>query len=204
MSTPDTSAQQPSKLREYLPWITLLALLFVARSSFANHYVVPSSSMESTLVPGDRVFVDMTAYGVRVPYTETVLLARGEPARGDVVLLPSPADGTRLIKRIVGVAGDRVTIVGGHLSLNGEPAAVDPLGTHEQIGRHRVRVNLQSGGGPNIDLVIPGGHVFVVGDHRGNSFDSRMFGLVRKQSVYARAEGVYWRSGAGVVWKDLN
>ena len=204
MSATHASSRQPSKFREYLPWITLLALMLVARSSFANHYVVPSGSMESALVPGDRVFVDMTAYGVRVPFTETVVLARGEPARGDVVLLPSPDDGTRLIKRIVGVEGDRVSIVDGHLSLDGEPVAVDRLGSHEQIGRHRVRVNLQSGGGPDVDLVIPGGHVFVVGDHRGNSFDSRMFGLVRKQSVYARAEGVYWRSGAGVVWKDLN
>lgn len=203
MSAPDTSAQHTSKVREYLPLIALLALMFVARSSFANHYVVPSGSMESALVPGDRVFVDMTAYGVRVPFTETVVIERGQPGRGDVVLLPSPADGTRLIKRIVGVEGDRVTIVDGRLSLDGEPAAVDPLGAYEQIGRHRVRVNLQSGGGPDIDLVIPSGHVFVVGDHRGNSYDSRMFGLVREQSVYARAEGVYWRSAEGVVWKDL-
>lgn len=203
MSAPAPSAQRTSKLREYLPMIALLALMFVARSSFANHYVVPSGSMESALVPGDRVFVDMTAYGVRVPFTETVVISRGEPARGDVVLLPSPADGTRLIKRIVGVEGDRVTIVAGRLSLNGVPATVGPSGAYEQIGRHRVLVNLQSGGGPDVDLVIPEGHVFVVGDHRGNSHDSRMFGLVREQSVYARAEGVYWRSGEGVVWKDL-
>lgn len=203
MSTPVTSAQRTSKLREYLPLIAMVALMLVGRSSFANHYVVPSGSMESALVPGDRVFVDMTAYGVRVPFTETVVLARGEPARGDVVLLPSPTDGTRLIKRIVGVAGDRVTMVDGRLSLDGQPAAVDSFGNHEQIGTHRVLVNLQSGGGPDIDLVIPQGHVFVVGDHRGNSLDSRMFGLVREQSVYARAEGVFWRSGEGVVWKDL-
>lgn len=203
MSAPETSARQTSKLREYLPMIALLALMFVARSSFANHYIVPSGSMESALVPGDRVFVDMTAYGVRVPFTETVVIARGEPGRGDVVLLPSPADGTRLIKRIVGVEGDRVTIVDGRLSLNGETTTVDPLGAYEQIGSHRVLINLQSGGGPDIDLVIPDGHVFVVGDHRGNSHDSRMFGLVREQSVYARAEGVYWRSGEGLVWKDL-
>ncbi|GHA86139.1 signal peptidase I [Cognatilysobacter bugurensis] len=204
MHTKDKATRRSAQLREVLSLLGLVGLMFVARSSFANHYVVPTGSMEGTLVPGDRVVVDMSAYGLRVPYTEIVLVERDTPTPGDVVLLPSPADGTRLIKRVVGAAGDHVAIRDGHLILNGKPAALDAAGRVERIGRQQVPVKLVSGGGPDVELVVPPGHVYVVGDHRGSSFDSRMFGLVPQTSVYARAQGVFWRSGEGPVWKDLH
>ena len=204
MQSRNPATRRSSKLREYLPLLALVGLMLVARTSLANHYVVPSGSMERTLVPGDRVVVDMSAYGLRVPYTDTVLIERDRPQPGDVVLLPSPADGTRLIKRVVGVAGDHVVFRNGHLTLNGQPAALGGRGVVEQIGDQRVSVNLASGGGPDVDLVVPPGHVYVVGDHRGNSLDSRMFGLAPETSVYARALGVFWRSGEGPVWRSLN
>ena len=204
MQNSNPATRRSGKLREYLPLLALVGLMLVARTSLANHYVVPSGSMERTLIPGDRVVVDMSAYGLRVPYTDTVLLERDRPQPGDVVLLPSPADGTRLIKRVVGVAGDHVVFRNGHLTLNGQPAALDGRGGVEQIGDQRVSVNLTSGGGPDVDLVVPPGHVYVVGDHRGNSLDSRMFGLAPEKSVYARALGVFWRTGEGPVWRSLN
>lgn len=204
MQTRNPATRRSGKLREYLPLLALVGLMLVARTSLANHYVVPSGSMERTLVPGDRVVVDMSAYGLRVPFTDTVLLDRERPRPGDIVLLPSPADGTRLIKRVVGVAGDHVVFRNGHLTLNGKPAALDGRGTVEQIGAQRVSVNLTSGGGPDVDLVVPPGHVYVVGDHRGNSLDSRIFGLAPEKSVYGRALGVFWRSGEGPVWRALN
>jgi signal peptidase I len=204
MQSKNPGTRLSGKLREYLPMLALVGLMLFARTSLANHYVVPSGSMESTLVPGDRVVVDMSAYGLRVPYTETVLLERDRPQPGDVVLLPSPADGTRLIKRVVAVAGDHVVFRNGHLTLNGKPAALDESGVVEQIGDQRVSVNLVSGGGPDVELVVPPGHVYVVGDHRGNSLDSRMFGLAPEKSVYARAVGVFWRSGEGPIWRSLN
>ena len=203
MPTTDARTRRSALLREYLPLLVLVGLIFITRTSFANHYVVPSGSMEGTLVPGDRVVVDMSAYGLRLPYTKVVLVERDSPQPGDVVLLPSPVDGTRLIKRVVGVAGDHVAFRDGHLRLNGRPAALDERGLVEQIGSQRVAVKLTSGGGPDVELVVPPGHVYVVGDHRGNSLDSRVFGLVPEDSVYARALGVYWRSGEGPVWNDL-
>jgi signal peptidase I len=190
------------RLRDWLPTLALLGLLFVTRASLANHYVVPSGSMEPTLQPGDRVFVDMSAYGLRVPYTETVLVERGRPQRGDVVLLPSPATGDRLIKRIVGIAGDRVTLHGGRLAIDGMPAAGGD-GRTERIGVEVVPLNLAHGGGPDVDVVVPEGHVLVVGDNRGNSLDGRMFGFVRESAVYAKARGVFWRSGERFTWKPL-
>src|SRR5690606_5045973 len=125
-------------------------LLVVARSSFANHYHVPSGSMEPTLQPGDRVLVDMSAYGLRIPFTEVELVARGEPAPGDVVVFKSPADGTRLIKRVVAVGGQTVELVDGRLRIDGRPIQDERAdATTERFGDRRAVLDLADGGGPD-------------------------------------------------------
>lgn len=208
MNTPQVShalaAPPPSRWREYRSWGLMLALLLVTRTSFANHYTVPSGSMEPTLVPGDHVVVDMSAYGLRIPYTDTVLLARGEPARGDVVVFKSPVDGERLIKRVVAVGGDTVSVIDGHVSINGQPLSTAQAPDVEWFGDQRAQLGLEAGGGPDVhDMTLPAGQVLVMGDHRGRSFDGRYFGLVPARALYARAVGIYWRSGQGPVWKRL-
>lgn len=178
-------------LRENRRFLALLFLLFAFRTSFADHYLVPSGSMEYTLLPGDRVLVDKRAYGLRVPFTEIKLTGGERPARGDVVVFDAPDSGTRLIKRVVAVGGDAVELRDGHLFVDGHPVT-------EQ------RLNLESGGGPDIPLLrVPQGQVLVLGDARGNSRDSRWFGFVRESSLYARAYRVYWRSQEGPVWLAL-
>ncbi len=187
-----------------LPTVVVLVLLMAARSSFANHYVVPSGSMQDTLQPGDRVVVDMSAYGLRLPFTDVVVGGRTAPARGEIVVFDSPVDGVRLIKRVVAVAGDRVTLHRGHLTINGVPLAAGDEADVEQFDTRKAKLDLAHGGGPDIDdLVIPDGKVLVLGDHRGNSLDGRMYGLVPVDAFYARAVAVYWRSGEGPVWKSL-
>ena len=173
---------------EWVRTAAVLLLLGAFRASFANHYVVPSGSMEPTLEPGDRVLVDMRAHGWRIPMT-TLHLTHGQPVqRGEVVIFDSPRDGTRLIKRVVAVGGDTVEVRDGHLRINGQWLS--------------ETLNLDDGGGPDVASVrIPQGQLLMMGDHRGNSFDGRYFGLVPEDKVYGRATAVFWRSGQAFVWK---
>ena len=188
--------------REVLPLLVMLLLLFAARDSLANHYQVPSGSMQPTLQPGDRVVVDMRAYGLRLPFTDVQLLAGQAPQRGDVAIFDSPADGTRLIKRVVAVAGDRVQLHDGYLSINEQP--LRQAVARELFGNKQVQLDLEDGGGPDINgITIPAGKLLVVGDHRGNSFDGRFFGLVDADTVYGKAVAVYWRRGEGPGWQRL-
>ena len=170
-----------------------LFFLFVLRTSFADHYLVPSGSMEPTLLPGDRVLVDKRAYGLRIPLTEIKLIDGNAVARGDIVVFDAPDSGTRLIKRVVALGGDLVEVRDGHVFIDGrlQPTATDPA-------------NLQFGGGPDVaPTLVPSGHVLVLGDARGNSRDGRWFGFVPASSLYAKALRVYYRSERGPVWLPL-
>lgn len=204
MTQPHRHRQQAHWFKEARSLLLLLLLMGLARTSFANHYQVPSGSMEPTLFPGDRVVVDMSAYGLRVPYTDVQLVPRGVPRRGEVVVFKSPADGTRLIKRVVAVGGDRVRLVDGRLHIDGAAMASAEHPDAEVFGERLAHLGLDMGGGPDIaGLTIPQGKLLVLGDHRGDSADGRYFGLVDAGTIYARAVGVYWRSGEGPVWKRL-
>ena len=193
-----------SWIRTELPQLLLLiGLILAARSSFADHYYVPSGSMEYTLMSGDRVFVDKTAYGLRLPFS-TLEISRGKPVeRGEVVIFDSPRSGVRLIKRIVGVGGDAITIENGSLTVNGTALARNKRSV-EFFGKRAVTLNLRDGGGPNIGRIeIPPGMLLAVGDHRGNSLDGRYFGLIPEDDVYGRAVAVYRRRDAGFTWLPL-
>ncbi|KAF1013453.1 MAG: Signal peptidase I P [Stenotrophomonas maltophilia] len=189
--------------KEALPLLVMLGLLAAARDTLANHYVVPSGSMQPTLQPGDRVVVDMRAYGLRLPFTSHSLLAANRPQPGEVAVFDSPADGTRLIKRVAAVAGDHVQLHDGHLVINGQPLQVG-TSRSETFGSRQATLDLDMGGGPDIaDMEVPAGKVLVLGDHRGNSFDGRFFGFVDADKLYGRAVAVYYRRGAGLEWQRL-
>jgi signal peptidase I len=179
-------------LRENSIFLLFMLALLSARSSFADHYVVPSGSMEQTLFPGDRVVVDKQAYGLRIPFTLVKIIRGDAPASGDVIIFDAPDDGTRLIKRIVAVGGDLLEVRQGRVFVNGS------------LRDAKAALELRLGGGPDVEAVrVPAGHVFVMGDFRGNSRDSRFFGFVREDQIYARASRVYYRAGEGFVWKRL-
>ena len=193
-----------SWIQSELPQILLIiVLILAARSSLADHYYVPSGSMEYTLMPGDRVLVSKLAYGLRVPFTSIEFGSGAAVERGDIVIFDSPKDGTRLIKRIVGIGGDMVSIDDGHLTINGAALATGS-GDSEMFGERIAALNLHDGGGPDIENAsIPPHMLLAVGDHRGSSLDGRYFGLVDEDDVYGKALGVYRRRGEGFLWNPL-
>lgn len=189
--------------RELFSIAIVVLCILGARSTLADHYHVPTGSMEDTLQVGDRVFVDKRAYGLRIPFTKWNLTEGDSVRRGEIVIFDSPENGKRLIKRIVALGGDDVVIVDGKLFVNGV-AVADPDNPLLEHFDHRVAIlNLDDGGGPDFRGRIKAGHLLAVGDHRGNSADGRLFGLIEEHEVYGRAIAVYYRRGRGLSWLAL-
>lgn len=203
MATTTPSTRFRRIAREAGIYALLLIGMLAARSTLADHYYVPSGSMQPTLLPGDRIVVDKRAYGLRIPFTQVYLGDGSAVRRGEVVIFDSPRDGARLIKRIVAVGGDEVAIRNGHLFINNQPLADGARMDTEVFAGRIVRLDLRHGGGPDYSGVVPDGKLLAVGDHRGNSLDGRMFGLIDESAVYGRAVAVYFRRDDGVVWKAL-
>jgi signal peptidase I len=198
-----SKAQLLGYAREAMMIVVMIVGILAGRSTLADHYHAPSGSMEYTLLPGDRVFVDKRAYGFRVPFTTIDLLAGDPVRRGDVVIFDSAKTGVRLIKRIVAIGGDRVLIDNGRLAINGEWLASVDSDEIEIFDGKSVALNLRSCGGPSIETVIANGQVLAIGDHRGKSADSRYFGSVSEDDIYGRAIAIYYRSGDGFRWSGL-
>jgi signal peptidase I len=194
-----------SLLRDVVPVLAAVAVVLVARSSFADHYVVPSGSMEPTVQVGDQVCVSKIAYGLRVPVSHEYVLRNQGPARGDVVVLSSPTDGEVLLKRVVAVPGDIVEVQDGRVTTNGVPAPVTEQdgGLVEQLGGHAHPLGAAYGGGPDFGPTrVPPDRFLVLGDNRGNSRDGRFFGWVARDAILGRALAVCLRDGMPV-WQPL-
>jgi signal peptidase I len=184
--------------RDLVSVLFAAAIALTTRASLADHYVVPSGSMEPTVEVQDRVFVDKLAYGLRIPLTDVYLTRFAPPSRGDVVVLTSPESGIVLLKRVVAVGGDRVRVRGGVVEINGRPAEVemDRGRLYESLDGKSHPLSLDHAGGPDFGPVeVPKGDALVLGDNRGNSEDGRMFGFVKESSIMGRAEGVFLRHG---------
>ncbi len=197
--TRPSSRPKPQRLtlRDFISVAAAVLVVLTARSSLADHYVVPSGSMLPTVHLADRILVDKTAYGLRVPFTHTYLTGHG-PSHGDVVVLNSPDDGIVLLKRVVAVPGDRVEVRGGHLALNGVAEVIADQHGHliERLDHHDHPVLLDPDGGPDFGpRIVPPDRYLVMGDNRGNSRDGRFFGWVDRNEILGRAVGVYWRDG---------
>ena len=163
-----------TRLRSFVQLAVFVAVSFVVRASFADHYRVPSGSMEPTVHVGDHVLVNKAAYGFRVPTTTTYVMRIAEPARGDVVVLEGVDDPPIvLLKRVVAVGGDVVEVKDGFVFIDG---------TLRDDRAH---------GGPDFGPErVPAGQVLVLGDNRGNSRDGRTFGFVPIDRVLGRVVGV--------------
>ncbi|MET0027926.1 MAG: signal peptidase I [Candidatus Thiodiazotropha sp.] len=179
--------------------------MLVFRSSIADWNTVPTGSMKPTILEGDRVWVDKIAYDLRVPFTHLSLHRFADPERGDVVIFDSAAADKRLVKRVIGVPGDVVSMVDNKLSINGEslgyvsdPDASDQSGVGfsdriEQLGPVTHRVRVLRGGSPMASFPpvrVPPGHYLVLGDNRDNSADSRVIGFVPRAEIVGKTDRV--------------
>ena len=204
-----------SVFREYAEAIiiALIAALFL-RAFVVQAFKIPSGSMIPTLVVGDHILVNKLSYGIRlpdlnwIPFAGCVDMTRGShvaawdtPERGDVIVFIYPEDRCKdFIKRVVGVPGDEIRIRDKKVHVNG--AAVEDAHAHfvEQgmtLGPGHLRDNL----GP---VRVPDGHLFVMGDNRDRSFDSRFWGFVPIDDVRGRAFVKYWswNSDTGKGWSQ--
>ena len=205
-----TTPSRAHALRRHVPDLLLLLLLVVGRASLADHYHVPSGSMEPTLAVKDHILVDKRAYGLRVPFSETWLTVR-EPSRGDVVVFSHPLSDETMVKRLVGLPGDTVALRHGELQLNGAPVpqVLAEGGRLERLPGAAHPLNTAEDQGPDFGPVsVPPGHYLMLGDHRGNSADSRFWGFVPRSKLLGRAVAVVYSareglSGTGRVWLPL-
>ncbi len=164
--------------------IFVLLALFLRASAFAA-YKIPSSSMEDTLKIGDHLFANKLSYGFRLPFMEHTLFDYDFPERGDVVIFTlSENPSIDIIKRVIGVPGDEVEVRGRTLYLNGEPYTKD-----------REYAIWREGGlkdfGP---VVVPEDHVFLLGDNRDHSRDSRFWDtpFLERKRIVGRAFIIWW------------
>lgn len=156
-------------------------------------YRVPTESMMPTLIPGDFIVAWKTSYGVPIPFTDDRIGAR-DPRRNDVVIFRRPDEDTLFVKRVVGVPGDRVEIRDGRLSVN-EVVVTDAAADESEIytetidgSTHRVMRRANASEADFLaPLVVPPGHIFLLGDYRSESFDSRQWGSVSITQIVGRA-----------------
>ena len=181
--------------KENIGFIAFLFLLFACRSTIADWYHVPSGSMLPTIIEGDRVWVDKMAYRLDIPFTDIEIIKTGEPQRGDIVTFESQAAEIRLIKRVVGIPGDRVSMSNNRLFLNGKEIEyqLEENQVTELLDNAPHAVQWTDAGSPldSFDTVIvPEGHYLVLGDNRNHSADSRVYGFVPLSELSGRATHV--------------
>jgi signal peptidase I len=193
-----------SLLREYAEALTVaLVLALVIRSIALQAFKIPSGSMLPTLQIGDQILVNKLAYGLRLPFSNAILIDFGPPQRGDVIVFRYPVDLSKdYIKRVVAVAGDSILVRNKRVYINGvlwnDPSAYFADGDRPGFGG-----NPRDNFGP---VTVPSGHVFVLGDNRDHSYDSRYWGVVDNREIRGKAFLIYWSwdyAGHGVRFDRL-
>ena len=213
MSTSETTPKKPAPqsnwfvelLRTWGP--PIVAVLFI-RTFIFEPFRIPTGSMVPTLEIGDFVAVTKFSYGIWLPFVRTEVLDIGDPDRGDIIVFRYPEDESQnYIKRVVAIGGDTIEVRNNQIILNGQvqgwELAEDAYQFIDQTCSSRVqRRNREDLEGVEHDVLvsmrptrlanhgpvtIPEDHVFVMGDNRDNSLDSRAWGMVRFDQIKGKA-----------------
>jgi signal peptidase I len=198
------AAPQKGHLRENIEAIlvAILIALFI-RTFVVQAFKIPSGSMKQTLQIGDHILVNKFVFGVKIPYWNKTIIPIKSPQRGDIIVFKYPVDPNKdFIKRVVGVAGDVVESRDKQLYVN-QKRVNHEYGIHTDphiiSGSNKPRDNF----GP---ITVPQNSLFVMGDNRDESFDSRFWGFVDLKAVNGKAFIIYWswdKQNFGVRWKRL-
>ena len=183
-------SQQKSKFREYVEAIILaIVIALFVRTFVIQAYKIPSGSMKPTLQIGDHILVSKFNYGIKLPFLRTTLIPVGAPQRGDIVVFIYPEDRSKdFIKRLIGVPGDTIEIRNKKIFINGLPYS-DKHGVYVDNFIIPGAVQPRDNFGP---VTVPEGSLFVMGDNRDESYDSRFWGFVSKKDVLGKALIIYW------------
>jgi signal peptidase I len=183
-------ARGKSVWREYAEALVMAVVLaLLIRGFLVQAFKIPSGSMLPTLQVGDHILVNKFVYGFRLPVVGTRVLALHPPQRGDVVVFEYPVDPSKdFIKRTIGLPGDVVQIRSKHVYINGQPWN-DPHASYVDGPSNGRRHSPRDNYGP---VTVPAHHLFVMGDNRDRSYDSRFWGFVDVDDVKGKAFLIYW------------
>ena len=177
-------------IKEYLEpiAIAILIALFI-RTFVVQAFKIPSSSMEPTLQVGDHLLVNKFIYGIRFPFIVTKYFQFKKPQRGDIIVFIYPKDRSKdFIKRVIGTEGEEVKIVHNKIYINNQ-LIDDPWGRYDERAPSSKYLQPMEIYGP---VTVPADSVFVLGDNRDNSQDSRFWGFVNVNEVKGKALIIYF------------
>jgi signal peptidase I len=200
----DIRIQHKSRIRENIEAILVAILLaLLIRTFIVQAFKIPSGSMKQTLQIGDHILVNKFIYGIRIPFLRSAIVPFKQPKRGDIIVFKFPVDPDKdFIKRVIGIAGDRVEGRDKKIYVNNKP--IDDyfsIRTDPQIIPRGMQARDNFG-----PIIVPNNALFVMGDNRDQSFDSRFWGFVDLKVVSGKAFMIYWswdQENFGVRWKRI-
>ena len=193
-----------SKVHEYAEAIIIAILIaVVVRTFVVQAFKIPSRSMVPTLLVGDHILVNKFIYGVKVPFLRKTIIPITNPQRGDIVVFIYPNDRSKdYIKRVIGVSGDKIEIKNKIIFINGKQYS-DAYGIYSDNVIYPGSMQPRDNFGP---VTVPAESLFVMGDNRDESADSRFWGFVDLKDVEGKAFIIYWswnREETNLRWQRL-
>jgi signal peptidase I len=209
-------------LKQNRSFLIFVFLMVGFRTAIADWNVVPTGSMKPTILEGDRITVNKLAYDVRLPFSEISLYHIADPKRNDIVVFNSKKADKRMVKRVIGLPGDIISLSRNRLMINGVPASYqkdfqnkESIHYFETIMGHKHKIKVRThGDGPlqSFSAVrVPQDHYLVMGDNRDNSADSRVYGFIPRAEIIGQSRHVvmsldyddYYLPRTDRFWKTL-
>ena len=176
--------------------LLFIILMSVFRSAIADYNSVPTGSMLPTIIPGDQIIIDKLAYDIKVPFINKSLMRLSEPQRGDIVVFESKSADIRMVKRVIGLPGDKIEMINNQVIINGKRLVYQLSDKQinsitEQLPLHPHAILLERSQSTPYDsfssVVVPQDSYLVLGDNRQNSADSRVHGFIPRDEIIGKA-----------------